>query len=107
MLELERVFAARPYPDISTREHLAQVTDLPEAKIQVSHDNQLLGLTHSLFSLAVLSSGCFLSQDISLHLPYQVWFQNCRTKRTNNRKLGALSLRLELPPNSCSLPDTP
>ncbi|OBS67365.1 hypothetical protein A6R68_04067 [Neotoma lepida] len=36
LLELERVFAARPYPDISTREHLAQVTHLPEAKIQVS-----------------------------------------------------------------------
>ncbi|EQB78382.1 homeobox protein SEBOX [Camelus ferus] len=32
---MERVFAARPYPDIGTREHLAQVTCLPEAKIQV------------------------------------------------------------------------
>lgn len=51
LLELERVFAARPYPDISTREHLAQVTHLPEAKIQVSHKSQLLGSTHSLFSL--------------------------------------------------------
>nr|XP_011730136.1 homeobox protein SEBOX isoform X3 [Macaca nemestrina] len=34
LLELERAFAAWPYPDISTREHLAQVTRLPEAKIQ-------------------------------------------------------------------------
>lgn len=50
LLELERVFAARPYPDISTREQLAQVTHLPEAKIQVSHKSQPLGSKQPLLS---------------------------------------------------------
>ncbi|KAK2493758.1 hypothetical protein MC885_013476 [Smutsia gigantea] len=39
LLELDWVFAAWPYPNVGTREHLAQVTCLPEAKIQVWFQN--------------------------------------------------------------------
>lgn len=59
LLELERVFAAWPYPDIGTREHLARVTCLPEDKIQVSFPQGGGTLAQPPFSEYPASRFCF------------------------------------------------